>query len=104
VRNIQSFMAMAQMVLMPLFFLSGALYPLRNLPGWLIWATRLDPLTYAVDPIRRAVLGQISPALAANSAVTWMNWIVPVWLELAIVALIGFASLLVATKLFSRSE
>jgi ABC-2 type transport system permease protein len=104
VRNIQSFMAMAQMALMPLFFLSGALYPLRNLPGWLIWATRLDPLTYAVDPIRRAVLGQISPALAAGSAVTWMHWVVPIWLELAIVALIGVAALCLATKLFSRAE
>ncbi len=104
IRNIQSFMAMAQMVLMPMFFLSGALYPLRNLPGWLTWATRLDPLTYAVDPVRRSVLGQINPALAAAYAVTWNNWTVPIWLELVIVAGIGLAALVVATKLFSQGE
>ena len=104
IRNIQSFMAMAQMFLMPMFFLSGALYPLRNLPGWLTWATRLDPLTYAVDPVRRAVLGQLNPALATIYAVTWNGWTVPIWLELVIVVAIGMVALVVATKLFSREE
>jgi len=50
------------------------------------------------------VLGQINPALAATYAVTWNGWTVPVWLELAIVASIGFAALVVATRLFSRGE
>jgi len=95
---------MAQMFLMPMFFLSGALYPLRNLPGWLTWATRLDPLTYAVDPVRRAVLGQLNPALATIYAVTWNGWTVPIWLELVIVVAIGMVALVVATKLFSREE
>lgn len=104
IRNIQSFMAMAQMFLMPIFFLSGALFPLRNLPGWLTWATRLDPLTYAVDPVRRAVLGQLSPGLAASYAVTWKTWTVPIWLELIIVAAIGMTALTLATRLFAKEE
>src|ERR1700733_339716 len=55
IRTIQSFMAIVQMLIMPLFFLSGALYPLTGLPAWLAILTKLDPLTYVVDPMRRAV-------------------------------------------------
>jgi ABC-2 type transport system permease protein len=41
----------------PLFFLSGALFPLNNLPGWLSILTKIDPATYAVDALRNAMLG-----------------------------------------------
>ncbi len=56
ITQIQAFMALTQMLLMPLFFLSGALYPLRSLPAWLTVLTRIDPLTYAVYPMRRGGL------------------------------------------------
>src|SRR6059058_3738812 len=59
INQIQSYMALNQMLLMPLFFLSGALFPLGNLPAWLQVLTRIDPLTYAVDPVRRAVFGHL---------------------------------------------
>src|SRR3954469_15022139 len=59
IQQFQSFMALNQMLLMPLFFLSGALFPLANLPGWLRVLTRIDPLTYAVDPVRRAVFSHL---------------------------------------------
>ena len=42
-----------QMVVMPMFFISGALFPVTNLPGWLAFLNRIDPLTYAVDPMRQ---------------------------------------------------
>jgi len=41
----------------PLTFLSGAFYPLNNLPQWLAVATTIDPVTYAVDGLRGAILG-----------------------------------------------
>ncbi len=41
----------------PLFFSSGALFPLSNLPGWLSILTKIDPATYAVDALRSAMLG-----------------------------------------------
>lgn len=44
-------------VVFPLFFLSGALFPLNNLPLWLSIFTRIDPVTYAVDGLRGAMLG-----------------------------------------------
>ena len=48
VNQMQSFMALMQMVIMPMFFLSGALFSVASLPAWLAVLNRLDPLTYAV--------------------------------------------------------
>ena len=45
-------MALTQVLILPLFFLSGALYPLAGLPCWLSVLTRVDPLTYVVGPMR----------------------------------------------------
>ncbi len=50
ITQFQAFMALTQMLVMPLFFLSGALYPLTGLPAWLSVLTRIDPLTYVVGP------------------------------------------------------
>jgi len=101
IRSMQSFMAVVQMLLMPMFFLSGALYPLRGLPVWLDVLTRLDPMTYAVDPMRRAVLGT---GAAGATGVTWSGWTVPVGLELAIVAAVGVVALGGAVLQFRRAE
>jgi ABC-2 type transport system permease protein len=98
VPNMQSFMAVVQLVMLPAFFLSGALYPLERLPMWLVVATRLNPLTYAVDSLRHTVLGAATPAL------TWGHFVVPVTLDLAIVGALGLTALGVATARFSRVE
>jgi ABC-2 type transport system permease protein len=42
---------------MPIFFLSGALFPLANLPTAMTVATRIDPLTYGIDGLRGAFIG-----------------------------------------------
>jgi ABC-2 type transport system permease protein len=107
-KNIQSFFAMIQVVLMPMFFLSGALYPLSNLPTWLGVLTRIDPITYAVDPMRRAVFAHLSiPAAVHNTldpGVRWGSWRVPTLVELAIVVLIGLAMLGIGIVQFRRTE
>jgi ABC-2 type transport system permease protein len=41
----------------PLFFLSGALFPIENIPNWLKPFIFLDPLTYGVDALRQIILG-----------------------------------------------
>jgi ABC-2 type transport system permease protein len=103
-----TFMAVSQLFLMPLFFLSGALFPLAGLPGWLQLLTRINPLSYAVDPMRRAVFGylDVSPEAAAvfNPGITWFGWRVPILLELAIVAVIGIGMLAVGARQFNREE
>ena len=44
-------------MIMPTFFLSGAMFPIDNLPPWINIAVRLNPLTYGVDILRRITLG-----------------------------------------------
>jgi len=44
-------------IIFPLFFLSGSLYPVENLPGWMTVFVRIDPVTYAVDALREVILG-----------------------------------------------
>jgi ABC-2 type transport system permease protein len=108
IRSMQSFMAIVQMFLMPMFFLSGALYPLSNLPTWLRALTRIDPLTYAVDPMRRAVFAHLDIPAAAqgvlNPGVTWLGWRVPTLVELALVLVMGLLMLGIAIGEFSRAE
>ncbi|MBX6764496.1 MAG: ABC transporter permease [Rubrobacteraceae bacterium] len=107
IQNMQSFFALVQMFMMPMFFLSGALYPLSNLPDWLQVLTRINPLTYAVDPMRRAVFDHLDVNAATRHAlvtgVTWWGWQVPVWLELAIVAFIGVVMLAISIAEFRRT-
>jgi ABC-2 type transport system permease protein len=108
ITQFQAFMAVTQMLVMPLFFLSGALYPLSGLPAWLSVLTRIDPLTYAVGPMRHAVLSHlsISPSAvqALSPSVTWAGWAVPWGLSLGMVAVMGLIMLGVAIVAFSRTE
>jgi ABC-2 type transport system permease protein len=108
ITQFQAFMALTQMLVMPLFFLSGALYPLTGLPGWLSVLTRIDPLTYVVGPMRHAVFSHLDlpPAFSAHlsPSITWLGWPVPIWLSLAIVAAMGLAMMGVAIAEFSKNE
>lgn len=54
--DMQGFPLVMNFVLMPLFFLSGALFPLAGLPKGLAVVTRIDPLTYGVDGLRGALV------------------------------------------------
>jgi ABC-2 type transport system permease protein len=108
IKQMQSFMGVMQMVVMPMFFISGALFPVANLPGWLTVLNRLDPLTYAVDPMRRLVFGHLHLSAAARRAldpgVTWWGWHVPSVLEAGVVFALGLTMLGVAIWEFSSSE
>ncbi|HEX6388147.1 MAG TPA: ABC transporter permease [Solirubrobacteraceae bacterium] len=108
IKQMQSFMGVMQMIVMPLFFLSGALYPVSNLPGWLTVLNRLDPLTYAVDPMRRLVFSHIEISEAArrtlDPGVTWWGWHVPSGVEAGVVLLLGLAMLGVAIWEFNSTE
>lgn len=55
--SFEGFGVISNFVIMPMFFLSGALFPLDNLPGWIRILVRLNPLTYGVDMLRRITLG-----------------------------------------------
>jgi ABC-2 type transport system permease protein len=64
-QNMQGFQLIMNFLVMPIYFLSGALYPLNNLPSGLMIVTRIDPLTYGIDGLRGAFIGvsHFSPAM-----------------------------------------
>src|SRR5262249_7633083 len=59
VNEMHTFMPLTQVLVMPLFFLSGAMYPVTGQPTWLSVMNRVDPLTYAIDPMRRVVFDHL---------------------------------------------
>jgi ABC-2 type transport system permease protein len=91
-----------------MFFISGALFPVAGLPAWLAVLNRVDPITYAVDPMRQMVFSHldISPAArhALDPGVTWWGWHVPGLLEAFIVLVLGLVMLGIAIWEFSATE
>jgi ABC-2 type transport system permease protein len=108
IKQMQAFMGVMQMIVMPMFFLAGALFPVANLPGWLAVLNRLDPLTYAVDPMRHVVFNHLDISDAARAAlapgITWFGWHVPVLLEVFVVLALGLLMLAIAIWEFRGDE
>ena len=108
IKQVQSAMPLVQLTITPLMFLSGSLFPLSNLPGWLHVATTLNPMTYAVEPIRSTVFDhlELSPAARAtfDPGITWAGWQVPVPLQVAIVFAACLVLLGLAVARFARTE
>jgi ABC-2 type transport system permease protein len=108
IKQMQSFFGVMQMIVMPMFFISGALFPATGLPRWLEVLNRVDPLTYAVDPMRRLVFSHLNISAAArhalDSGVTWWGWRVPGLLEAAMVLGLGLVMLGAAIWEFSAGD
>jgi ABC-2 type transport system permease protein len=108
IKQMQSFMGVMQMIVTPMFFISGVFFPVAGLPSWLAVLNRIDPLTYAVDPMRRLVFNHldISPAArhALDPGVTWWGWHVPTLLEVGMVFALGLVMLAIAIWEFSATE
>ncbi|MGI8802994.1 MAG: ABC transporter permease [Solirubrobacteraceae bacterium] len=108
IKQMQAFMGVMQMIVMPMFFISGALFPVAHLPGWLAFLNRIDPLTYAVDPMRRLVFSHLDISAAARTTldpgVTWWGWHLPAVFEAAVVLVLGLAMLGVAIWEFGTAE
>ena len=88
-KDIHGFSLIMQFVMFPLFFLSGALFPLQNLPPWIRYISYVDPLTYGVDGLRGVLIGVFSLSIISN-----------------LVILIGFSLVMVSlgAYFFEKSE
>jgi ABC-2 type transport system permease protein len=108
IKQAQTFTSVMQMFVMPMFFVSGAFYPVSGLPTWLGVLNRIDPLTYAVDPMRRLVFHHLDISESARQTldrgVTWWGWHLPPLFEVGMVLLLGLALMGVAIWQFSRTE
>jgi ABC-2 type transport system permease protein len=88
--SLEGFQVVSTFLVFPLFFLSGALFPVNDrLPGWLQGAVKLNPLTYTVDGVRGALLG--------------LNAF-PLYADLGVIAIFAALMILAGSALFSRMK
>ena len=90
----QGFHAIMNLILIPLWLLSGAFFPAAGVPPWLAWAMRLDPLTYSVAALRRTLY--LGNAAAAGT-------VPPLAASLVITVLFALVAFLAATAVARRS-
>jgi ABC-2 type transport system permease protein len=88
-KDMQGFQLIMNFLIMPIFFLSGALFPLENLPKAIYFISRIDPLTYGVDGLRGAIAGMSTFG---------------VFNDLAIIGLLSVLVCTVGAFLFSKVE
>jgi ABC-2 type transport system permease protein len=108
ITQIQSFMGVMQMIVTPMFFISGALFPSGDLPGWLSLLNRLDPITYAVTPMRTLVFNNLDLSAEAshtlNPPITWFGWAVPIALQVFMIFALGMVMLGIAIAEFNAGD
>jgi ABC-2 type transport system permease protein len=88
-RDMKGFQMVMNFMVMPIFFLSGALFPLADLPAALDVATRLDPLSYGIDGVRGALIGQ---------------WHFGVAMDLSILCVLAALFLVLGARAFARIQ
>lgn len=87
--DMQGFQLIMNFLVMPLFFLSGALFPLENAPTALQWIARFDPLSYGVDAMRALLINVVHYG---------------VWIDISVLAVIALAFLGTGSYFFSKIE
>jgi len=98
-RTMEGFQMIMQFLLMPMFFLSGALFPLRSVPLWMTWLNRIDPVTYGVDPLRQVALRASVPAESLRALSLH-----PIATDIVIMVAIGVIFIIPAVWLFSKQD
>lgn len=105
-RSMMGFQFVLNFLVQPAFFLSGALFPVTGLPVWMTALTRVDPLSYGVDPIRRVVLsasGVPDPVLDQLS-MSLGGHVVPVLAEVGILLAFGLVLMVIAVVNFRHQD
>jgi ABC-2 type transport system permease protein len=103
-KSMQGFQVVMNFLMMPMFFLSGALFPLNGLPGWMTVLTRVDPASYGIDPLRRVVLSESGlPSAAIDKlGLTINGQVLSIPLEAGIMLAFGVVMLAIAVVSFKR--
>jgi len=87
-RSMEGFQMIMSFVMMPIFFLSGALFPLQNTPQWMQTIASFNPLTYGVDGLRDALVGA---------------GMFPMWIDFAALVITSAILVLIGGYLFRKS-
>ena len=101
-KSMQGFQGIMNFLMMPMFFLSGALFPLQGLPDWMTFLTHLDPLAYGVDPMRKVILsGSGVPTQVVDKlGLSWGGQPIPVPVEAGLTLAFGLVMLALAIYSF----
>jgi ABC-2 type transport system permease protein len=116
-RSQQGFQMMVQIIVMPLTFLSGAFFPINNVPSWLAVVSKINPMTYGVDAIRQVFLtpetltipsGQGLEGLVGNISstlgITVLGHTMTILEDALIMSAIGIILLVLAVWSFNKQE
>ncbi len=108
-RSVESFQMLSQVVIMPAMFLSGIFFPINNVPLWMDVIVKLNPVTYAVAPIREIALSEQLKALPADAPfqithVDWFGYTLSTWEEIGVVVVFGAAMLSIAIHAIRTTE
>jgi len=110
-RSMEGFQMIMNFLNVPLLFLSGAFFPLRNLPAWLAALVRVNPFTYAVDALRQVVLHSLGVVYQTSQAsignglgINLFGRILSVRDDLIFIVFFGILMTVIGTRLFSRGE
>jgi ABC-2 type transport system permease protein len=104
IRRMQTFNTVLTVLITPLIFFSGLMFPIKAMPTWMAAVTLANPLTYAIDAMRRTITACLHarPHQALSEPVAWGSWHPPVLLEVGMVAAFTAVALVVAGRRFSR--
>ena len=89
--SLESFGTIVTFVNMPMFFLSGALFPVTNLPAWIRWTFYINPLTYGVDALRGVMISG------------W-HTLLPLEYDILIICAFDLVMVVIGTYLFSKRQ
>ena len=108
-RSVESFQMLSQVAIMPAMFLSGIFFPINNVPAWMDVIVKLNPVTYAVAPIREIALSEQLKALPADAPfqithVDWFGYTLSTWEEIGVVVVFGAAMLTIAIRAIRTTE
>lgn len=98
-KTMESFGVLMQLFIFPMFFLSGAFFPLTSVPHWMVVLSRVNPLTYGVDAARQIILGtQVDPAVIAKLVIH------PVYIDALFLLAFSLLMITISAIAFNRKD
>ncbi|MBA7664078.1 hypothetical protein ES703_72129 [subsurface metagenome] len=101
IRSMEAFTAVTQLLMFPMVFLSGAFFPLQDLPGWMNILVKINPATYGIAPIRQVIL-RAPPD--SPFGINLLGHTMSLWDNVAVLAAFGVAMTLLAMWSFGSQE
>lgn len=108
IKSTQGFQMIIQLLIFPMIFLSGAMFPLNGLPGWMSFLVKINPMTYSVDMFKSILLEKstMNPMLREAMGLNLKIFDIPVTFfgEVMFFLLVGALFVTMATLSFKRSN